>query len=802
MIKKNKNETLIVILVLLIVFAFIYLVYRNYQYTQVLESFTNNSQGSLSTYYTNNIDSDDYGHGGENPNYIHDAYNNPSTLNLNIYDPNIQQTMKSINNNMQKNKNYNEKDYEKDQQLLLQSLMKEQYNKKFSNSYHTLVSTNQNQRDVGWSGVWEYKYNNDNIMRGSLYQINDKVIISLSQVVHKSSDPSNNNNFYPKQNSDDTSCPENLFLGVGQLSSNRTSFILTKIYCNSFPAPDGSNFIVNNMTGKLFLTKNDTDTYYSITGINKMSSYPTIVIFTTNQNSTNVLGNANIFSLARIKSYQIDSSSLPFKSDFIMNGTNFVNPSPVLLDNKYRYEEDHVCPPNSSKCMTKNYGTGDASWDQQGYNACASSVNPDNSCDDTTIQCLTFKPSGSNLSLPQCTPSNNIRVLEEINFNTPMQLTQNGGLNSAALKICGHLNYINNKEYDTTILCYIKNLGDVRTLSYEYYGINTQQNNLSTQYDMMNALLNSPTGLLTKYRTLISSGTLNKETLNALSFTNILESMDSKLSNGKFLNVDSINKVVNTAITQYNAMYGGQYTPRKTNSDSLPLLWKFGATTATASSMLNSCVAYLSTSDIYTSTVKNAEFSSDGTTSLSLYSGGMKQQLIFENARIIKDINTNDLAGTKYYAMTTNLRTNSQLYLIPSSEMNGFTNNASILKLQSYPEENGKWLIIGLKGPSRTVFRIPGSGATPGGTPGGTPGATTGATTGARAGATPGGTPDGTPTPPTPSPAPGATDAKPPIPPTANDTKHLANTIKNMLTSLSNSYSDSSSSSSGINTTL
>ena len=56
MIKNNNNYILIVILVLLIIFAFIYLVYRNYQYTQVLESFTNNSQGSLSTYYTNNID--------------------------------------------------------------------------------------------------------------------------------------------------------------------------------------------------------------------------------------------------------------------------------------------------------------------------------------------------------------------------------------------------------------------------------------------------------------------------------------------------------------------------------------------------------------------------------------------------------------------------------------------------------------------------------------------------------------------------------------------------------------------------
>jgi hypothetical protein len=710
MIKKNKNTILIVTLVILIIFAFIYLVYRNYQYTKVLESFGNNSQSSLSTYYTNNVDSDDYGYAGENPNYVHDALNNPSSVNLNVFDQSLLKSIQKMVIDQEQNSS-NEVLYN-DYDNISKNLVNQIINRKFTNSYHKIVSTNPNQRDVGWSGTWKVKPPTDNAIVNSnsiiicnFYQLNDKLIISLSQSVHKNT--SSNYQFYEKLDTDNDFCPNNLFLGMAQLNASRSSFILTDIYCNSFPDPSGSgttHFMKNNLTGKLFLTKEEVMNYSGYTkssintsNINKLN-FPFVVFFSTNPSDTDGSTNANVFIVVKEKAYDIDSTKYPFNSDFLMKGTNFVNPSSILEPSQYVYEEDPVCPPGSNTCLTRSFGTYDASYDQRGYNACSTKVNEkDGSCDPNIAPvCITFTPPKNadvNNSIPKrCTPSNTVTILENMNYNAAMQLTQLGGSNSNSLKICKHLEYISNKLYNTTIICYIKNIGDVRTLSYEYYGIHTQQNNLSTQYDMMDTLLNGTEknpGLLSKYRTLMSlgAGNLNAETLNALSFTNILEKMDDILADGSPLYVDSINRLASNAIDRYYKIYGKKYSSRTTKSTGLPLLWNFNVNNTT--NMLNSCVSYLSTSNVYTSTVKNAEFSSDGTTRLSLYSGGMQQQIIFENSRVIKN-------NPKFYAITANLRTNTQLYLIPSDEMDGFTSNASILKLRPYPEENGKWLIMGL----------------------------------------------------------------------------------------------------------
>ena len=659
----------IILLVILSIIAIFYLVFRSYEYTKMLESFSNNTQSSLSTYYVNNVDSDDYGHGGEN--FIHDGTNNISTLNW-------------------------KKQYD-------------QYFKKYTNSYHQIITTTPNNRDVGWSGKWSYningKGNNSNVINGNIYQINDKIVISLSQMVHTNQSSVSNYNFSTLKITDDSTCAQNSFLGLGQLNKNRAGFFLTDIFCNNLPDPSDTTgstyFYKNNMTGQLFMEDRDVVAFESITGIFPGKySYPYIVIFTTNVHGSDPFANGYYFVLENKIKYEIDSETLPFSSEFILNGTNFVNPSSVLPTSEYIYEEDSICSdPTTSPCKSKTFGIGSGNYNQQPYNACAKTVyEEDGTCDDTTVQCI-FSPNNltdNNKNLPPaCKRGNKITIREDINFNAIMQLAQVDGTKSVNLKICRHLNYVSNKsDYNFSILCYVSNLGDIRTLSYEYYGINTQQNNLSTQYDVMNKYLNSSfkpdgiDGLLTKYRNIISSGSINEETLNALSFTNVLENQG----------ITWINQMLQQSVTDCkNNMTA--FVKRTTNSTSLPMFWNINKNNHY--NMLNSCVSYLTTADIYTSTVKNAEFNSDGTTGLSLYSGGIKQQVIMENAKVIKDITTNDNLSTKYsnkfYAITANLRTSSQLYLIPSNEKDGFTNNGSTLKLMQQPEMYGKWLILGMK---------------------------------------------------------------------------------------------------------
>jgi hypothetical protein len=59
-----------------------------------------------------------------------------------------------------------------------------------------------------------------------------------------------------------------------------------------------------------------------------------------------------------------------------------------------------------------------------------------------------------------------------------------------------------------------------------------------------------------------------------------------------------------------------------------------------------------------------------------------------ENANVINKINN-------IIVVTTNLRANNGLYLLPSSSYGGFSNNSNIVTLSASPNPNGKWFVIG-----------------------------------------------------------------------------------------------------------
>ena len=94
---------------------------------------------------------------------------------------------------------------------------------------------------------------------------------------------------------------------------------------------------------------------------------------------------------------------------------------------------------------------------------------------------------------------------------------------------------------------------------------------------------------------------------------------------------------------------------------------------------------------------KYVEVNSDGSTSLSLFKDGTNQQLMLENINIIKPYTSTTVSGNtkNAVAITANIKTNNKLYLVPSTDNRGFSNNSYLVRQVATPDSNGKRLIIG-----------------------------------------------------------------------------------------------------------
>ena len=103
---------------------------------------------------------------------------------------------------------------------------------------------------------------------------------------------------------------------------------------------------------------------------------------------------------------------------------------------------------------------------------------------------------------------------------------------------------------------------------------------------------------------------------------------------------------------------------------------------------INSCNFSLSTSSLYKLAVKYANFNDNETINLSLFGGDYKKNIILENSKILNNNDNNII-------MSTNLKINSGLYLVPNIEKGGFSNDSNLLSFRQTPFNDGKWLIIG-----------------------------------------------------------------------------------------------------------
>jgi hypothetical protein len=115
------------------------------------------------------------------------------------------------------------------------------------------------------------------------------------------------------------------------------------------------------------------------------------------------------------------------------------------------------------------------------------------------------------------------------------------------------------------------------------------------------------------------------------------------------------------------------FRPANNNNRLYPCVWSINKNSN--GNILNSCPITLSTSSLYNTPVKYVEFNTNGDIALSLYPGGINQNLYITNSKIIKSTPTNVI-------MTCNIKNNAGLYLIPSLEKSGFSNNSGIINLK------------------------------------------------------------------------------------------------------------------------
>lgn len=499
-----------------------------------------------------------------------------------------------------------------------------------------------NIKNAGWNGIWR----NDGLtLNGQFIQNNDKLIMSFSNVLFDTVYTSSNFD----QFNNDYKCPNNLFLGIGQLNKKRTKFILTKILCNKY-TNSSLNLSVNNFSGYLNYDK---------------------IILSSNNIPNNVI-------LKKSKNLSFNSNDLNIKNKYIDANSKYINSLPVIPDSELDYSEK-LCPNNTQPCMDIQDGISLTSYSNLNYNACG---NPDsNNICTGTPQCVFYENSLN--GIPSCSKTK--KTYDYMNYAAFTNLSQTTG---NSLNICyDYLKYFPDK-CNSCVLCYITDLGNVLTLSYEYFGTLQGQNNLTVQSDIMNDYLNDSSldiGFLPNYRNIITKNdTTNiQNAINALSFTNILEN-NNEVNNSK-------TRIQNSVIQCQN--YVNKYKPSITNKNYAPFIWQINFNNGkTHYNLLNSCEITISTSQNYNYPVKYVKYDNNGNMNLSTFKGGDNEQFILENATII---NKNDGFMQPSVAITANIKGNNGLYLVPSNNINGFSNNSNIINMVPKEENNGKWLILG-----------------------------------------------------------------------------------------------------------
>jgi len=521
------------------------------------------------------------------------------------------------------------------------------------NKYHSITVSNSKNKQ--WNGIWK---NVDYNIYAQFIQNNDVLIMALSNsyinslsTVPTSTDP-------PPSSANEianiTCYKTNSYIGKCKLSKDYLNFVLIKTICDTN----------HNLGSVLNLTP------YNLTGVYSVKNTVKTITLTDNNNKS--------VELSYFPGYTYPTNN------YIESLNKNINQYPEIPDSSFSYREN-ICQSDDKPCKVPGIATYKTREGKE-YNACGRVISAtDNTCNPAT--CYFY--GSTNL----CSPVS-YQVYDYMNF-APLTVQSNYLNNN--LTLCNNLKYFG--QYNTWILCYITNICNAYTLNYQFFGSLSDESSLTVQADIMNQMLNDTipatstnpikTGLLKYYRTIIKdtnavpSSTV--ENGNNFPANNILNALS-------LINCDSSVNTCRTKCAEYidnqccQNSDDNQCVKSIGNKELYPCIWQIDA----SSNVLNSCSIILSTSALYTDTPKKyAEFNDDGTTNLSLYKGGLKQELSLDQTWLI------DMSSFGYVYLTTNLITNNGLYLIPSMDNSGFNGNANIVKLENQPSNNGKWLLIG-----------------------------------------------------------------------------------------------------------
>lgn len=176
---------------------------------------------------------------------------------------------------------------------------------------------------------------------------------------------------------------------------------------------------------------------------------------------------------------------------------------------------------------------------------------------------------------------------------------------------------------------------------------------------------------------------------NALSFTNLIEYKNelgfaNYISN--IINVSSVEAIYYRDASMINDK------KNKTLKKKMPMIW-----TLKGNSNVNDfCNFTIESSSLENKVVKYPEFNNDGTTNLSLFNDGAKKILCLEHQRLIYESPNLDSNKTPLYtAITGNIRSSNELFLVNGNENLGLESDITSVKLKTLPNKNSKWFILG-----------------------------------------------------------------------------------------------------------
>lgn len=128
-------------------------------------------------------------------------------------------------------------------------------------------------------------------------------------------------------------------------------------------------------------------------------------------------------------------------------------PSSTLSSNTY------YCT-NSTPCKVNNMGLGQA-FDNMDINACGIPTSGLNNICKDTPQCIWYSPAPSGYKTCEFTKT----AFDYSNF---AGINAMYNLNNNNLSICDQIKFFGKNGFNSAILCYVSNLGEVQTLNYEF----------------------------------------------------------------------------------------------------------------------------------------------------------------------------------------------------------------------------------------------------------------------------------------------------------------------------------------------